>query len=276
MCDRLANPFTVVSLYRGRAISTGTQDSHQLDETKRNRNPTTGMLEHMTKLEPTTSFRPNEQWEVASLAIPIYAHVIAVTGTIGSGKSTVVRLFAEHGAFVQSADLIARDLVLPGEPALAEITDLCGKEILLPDGGLDRRKLREIVFAQPEVKSQIESILHPRIQERSEERFRKAFASGQELLVYEVPLLFESGLNTRGFKSIITVTAEDEICISRVMARDDCNYEEAKRIVAAQFPTELKRKGADIVIENSGSPDRLVLQVEAAVKNWHKVVPFAD
>jgi len=188
---------------------------------------------------------------------PTLSHVVAITGTIGSGKSTVIELLRKQKAFVVSADEIAREVVLPGTTGLKQVVDTFGPGILADDGALDRKKMGTLVFADGARKKALEALLHPLIAKRAEEIFKDAIARGVSPIVYEVPLLFEAGLHKAGFKKIIVVTADDDTCIERVMKRDGLSIEQARERLASQIPTEVKLKGADVVLDNSGSISEL-------------------
>lgn len=197
------------------------------------------------------SFSPNNKMN------PILSHVVAVTGTIGSGKSTVVKLLGKQGAFIVSADELAREVVKPGTEGIRDVVAAFGREVLDKDGALDREKMADLVFTDPAKKKMLEGILHPLIAKQAEEVFKAAIARGVSPIIYEVPLLFEAGLNKAGFRKIIVVTASDEVCIKRITERDSLSEDKAAARLRTQIPTEVKRKGADIVIDNSGSIEQL-------------------
>jgi len=182
---------------------------------------------------------------------------VAITGGIGSGKSTVARILGELGAAVISADKLARDIVAPGEPALREIEQRFGREILLPSGELDRKRLAARVFASDEERRALEQITHPRIRER----FREAVRSHQErepsrLLIYDVPLLFEAGVPPEVTK-VVVVSAPEAVCLQRVTARDGVSQSEALQRLKSQIPLTEKVARADIVLHNDSNIDTL-------------------
>src|SRR5262245_33678266 len=121
--------------------------------------------------------------------------VVGLTGGIATGKSTVAGTFRNLGAGLVDADAVARDEVIPGAPALAELVSRFGDGILLPDGSLDRKRLAAQVFADPEARAQVNAITHPRIAERSQELIRQLAALGHRPVIYEAPLLVENGLH---------------------------------------------------------------------------------
>lgn len=190
--------------------------------------------------------------------------VIAITGTIGSGKSTVVSILREMGVFTVSADELAREVVEKGSRGLAEVVGEFGTEILKKDATLDRKKLGRIIFKDKSKRKRLEAILHPLIQERARNIFEGAINQNESLMVYEVPLLFEAALHQKGFKRIIVVSANDEVCLKRVMQRDNLSEEEARARLLSQWSIEEKKRLADIVIDNSGSIEELKERVRQA------------
>lgn len=187
-------------------------------------------------------------------------NVVALTGTIGSGKSTALKILKSFGATIISADDLAREVVSPGSPALAEITATFGPKVLNPDASLNRKALAEIVFADATKRKQLEAITHPRIRKLAEQYATKALSSSK-LVVYEIPLLFESGMSAKDFKKTILIKADDSVCLQRIISRDNLTAEEAKNRLAAQIPTAIKAQSADIVVDNSGSLEQLQQQL---------------
>lgn len=186
---------------------------------------------------------------------------IGLTGGIASGKSTVAGLFAELGAGVVDTDLIARELVVPGSPALAAIVERFGPEILAADGSLDRGRLRQIVFADAASRRELEAILHPRIRETA---LAAAAASDAPYVLIVVPLLFESDFDTLVDASVV-VDCPETVQIERLRARDGGSEAEARAIVAAQMPRAERLAAADHVIDNAGDP----AQTRARVAELH-------
>ena len=176
---------------------------------------------------------------------------VGLTGGIASGKSTVARAFGEMGAHVLDADRIARDLVTPGSPALALIVEAFGKEVLLPDGTLNRAALGAVVFADAGKRRILEGILHPLILAEIDRRIGELErADPQGLAVVEAALILELGRQER-FDAIVVVWAEEEQQRRRMMLRDKLSAEEAGRRLAAQMPLAEKRRRADLVVDNS-------------------------
>ncbi|RMG19581.1 MAG: dephospho-CoA kinase [Deltaproteobacteria bacterium] len=193
--------------------------------------------------------------------------VIGLTGGIGTGKSTVARMLAEHGATVVDADALAREVVAPGQPALEAIRARFGPEVLTPEGHLDRAALGRIVFSDPEARRALEAITHPRIAELAQRRIETARRRGDPIVVYDAALIVEKGLQD-AFDGLLVVRTDPATQIARVMARDGIGREEAAARIAAQLPIEEKVKVADWVIDNSGSLSETRRQVDALWEKW--------
>ena len=175
--------------------------------------------------------------------------VVGLTGGIGSGKSTVVRLFGALGVHWVDADDVAREVVEPGTPGLERIAEHFGQEILLPDGGLDRAALRRIVFDAPEERAWLESVLHPVIREELMRQLHPDnYALPYVLLVS--PLLLETDQHELVDK-VVVVDVPVDVQIQRTMARDTNDREQVERIIAAQMPREQRLQKADKVVDNS-------------------------
>jgi dephospho-CoA kinase len=185
--------------------------------------------------------------------------VLGLTGGIGAGKSTVAGLFAARGVPVVDADALAREVVAPGRPALAEIA-AAWPEVVASGGALDRKRLGDIVFADPAARARLEAITHPRIQALGAERLAALAAAGHPLAIYEATLLVESG-RWRDFDGLIVVTASEATQIARVRARDGLTEAEAEARIRAQLPTADKVRLATHVIDNEGD----LAATEAAV-----------
>jgi dephospho-CoA kinase len=179
-------------------------------------------------------------------------HVFGLTGGIASGKSTVAALFRSWGLPVVDADAIAREVVASGAPALAEIVQTFGSEVLGPDGALDRKALARKAFATPEGRRALGAITHPPIAARSQERFQELAKTGEPLAAYEAALLIENGLGD-AFRPLVVVAAPRDVQLARAMARDGDLEADVSARLAAQMPLEAKVAAADFVIENAGS-----------------------
>ncbi|WP_458525820.1 dephospho-CoA kinase [Onishia taeanensis] len=185
---------------------------------------------------------------------------IGVTGGIGSGKSTVARAFAAHGIDWIDADDVAREIVAPGEPALAEITDHFGHGVLTVEGHLDRRALRGIVFADDAERQWLESVTHPRIRERLEAHLARMAATDAPYHLLVSPLLFESGQH-RLVDRCLVIDIPEPLQISRTARRDGVDDAQARAILATQMSRKERLARADDVIDNSGDAAALADQV---------------
>ena len=186
---------------------------------------------------------------------------VALTGGIGSGKSTVSRLLADKGAVIVDADAIAREIVEPGEPALEEIRVAFGPEVIDDDGRLRRSRLAEIVFDDPEALARLNAITHPRIAARSAELLESAPADA--VVVYDMPLLVEQGPQAlSGWDAIVVVDAPDEVRLERLVARG-VDREDGQRRMAAQVTRDARLAAADHVVDNSGDLASLERAVDA-------------
>jgi len=190
--------------------------------------------------------------------------VVGLTGGIGSGKSTVVRLFGALGVHWVDADDVAREVVEPGTPALETISEHFGQKILLPDGGLDRAALRRIVFDAPEERAWLESLLHPVIREELMRQLHPDnYALPYVLLVS--PLLLETDQHELVDK-VVVVDVPVDVQIQRTMARDTNDREQVERIIAAQMPREQRLQKADNVVDNNLA----MIDVERQVEQLHQ------
>lgn len=176
---------------------------------------------------------------------------VGLTGNIAAGKSTVAETWRRLGATVVDADELARRAVAPGTPALAAIVGEWGPGVLAGEE-LDRAALRRIVFADPAARARLEAIVHPAVAALRDEAYREADARGEPLAVADVPLLFEVGM-ADDFDVLVLVDAPEEARLERLVRDRGLDPEEARRMIAAQMPSELKRARADHVLTNSGT-----------------------
>ncbi|WP_305371536.1 dephospho-CoA kinase [Photobacterium leiognathi] len=185
--------------------------------------------------------------------------VIGLTGGIGSGKTTVANLFADtYGIDIIDADIVAREVVEPNTFGLNAIVEKCGKEILLEDGTLNRAKLRDAIFSQPELKTWLNNLLHPLIREKMQQDINQS-QSPYCLLV--VPLMVENNLQTMTNR-LLVVDVDEQVQIQRTQQRDNVSIEQVKNILASQASREQRLDAADDVITNNGDNKALVSQVE--------------
>jgi dephospho-CoA kinase len=191
--------------------------------------------------------------------------LIGLTGGIASGKSTVAKILARLGAAIVNADGLSREVVEPGRDAWKEIVDRFGAGVLQPDQALDRQKLRAIIFNDPEARRTLESIIHPRVRALAEERIRQHANSGYEVVVYEVPLLFEGNLQ-ESLRPVILVACDIDTQRRRLQERDQLDAASAQKQIEAQMSLAEKRRLADYIIENDGSMDDLERQVRAVLE----------
>ncbi len=189
---------------------------------------------------------------------------IGLTGGIGSGKTAVTNLFAELGVTIIDMDVLAREVVLPGQPALSEIKKTFGESICNPHDELDRKKLREIIFAEPHKRQQLEAILHPRIRERVQARIKELDTA---YCIIVIPLLFETGRQD-SVDRILVVDASIEDQLRRTMQRDNISEDDAKSIISAQVDRATRLEQADDIINNTGDLSDLHTRVEQLHQNY--------
>ncbi|MCF7716747.1 dephospho-CoA kinase [Aeromonas jandaei] len=190
-------------------------------------------------------------------------YVVAITGGIGSGKTTIANQFAELGIDVVDADVIAREVVEPGTPALEAIADHFGPDVITPDGQLDRRRLREQVFSNPSAKAWLNALLHPLI--RSEMQ-RQCAAARSPYCLLVVPLLVENKL-TGLANRVLVVDVDEATQIERTCRRDGVTAEQAKAIIAAQASRSERLTAADDVIENANGSE---MAIKARILTLHE------
>jgi dephospho-CoA kinase len=178
---------------------------------------------------------------------------LGLTGGIGSGKSTVASIMASAGAAVMDADAISRSLTLPGGRAISAILAEFGEQLIAPDGAMNRDAMRALVFSNPESKRQLEAIIHPLVGQVLQEESVAAIAAGHACLVYDVPLLVESGERWRRQVDLVCVVdCEVETQIQRVMSRNQLGRTEIERIISQQASRQQRLGCADAVIFNEG------------------------
>lgn len=181
--------------------------------------------------------------------------LVALTGGVASGKTSVSNRLAERGVPVVDTDLIARHVVAPGSQGLKELVDAFGREILDPEGALDRRKMRERVFDRPGQRQRLEAILHPLIER--EARHQVAAHQNADYVILVVPLLVESGL-FRDADQVVVVDVPEQVQVRRLLERDGIDLARAESILAAQASRPERLAVADEVIDNGGSLEDLL------------------
>ncbi|MFT6398412.1 MAG: dephospho-CoA kinase [Bradymonadia bacterium] len=188
--------------------------------------------------------------------------VFGLTGGIASGKSTVAKMLRERGAYVIDADDLARQVVEPGTPGLAAVIGRFGREVLGPNGSLDRTRLGEIVFSNAEARADLEAILHPLISTASMSAILAAIELPKGPVFYDAALLVEKGTH-KNFAALVVVGCSPMTQTKRVLARDGLTLPEAEARIAAQLPLADKMQAADHVLLNDGTIEELAAQVDA-------------
>lgn len=187
--------------------------------------------------------------------------IVGLTGSIGTGKSTAAKAFSRLGVGVVDADEVARDVVAPGTSGLAEVVAAFGKGVLLPDGSLDRAAVAGLIFGDPGKRKALEAIIHPLVGEEVKRRIDQILAGGPEAFaVYDVPLLFETGLDA-GCDLTVVVTSSREEQIERLKSRAGMDPEEVARRIDSQMPLAEKERRADVVLANSADVEALAGKV---------------
>lgn len=200
---------------------------------------------------------------------------IGLTGSIAAGKSTVSQFFQERGVALWDADQAARDVVQPGKPALGQIAEAFGGEMLKEDGQLNRKKLGALVFGDGEQLARLNAITHPFIYADMAGAIKAAEEREESIIVLDIPLLCETGRH-REMDLVCLVYCEDEIRRKRLMERDGLSWKEADKRMASQMPQEEKRALADWVIDNSGSRADTLNQAALALDAWRTLVDEGD
>lgn len=186
--------------------------------------------------------------------------VVGLTGGIASGKTAVADLLAERGAVIVDADVLAREVVEPGTPALAAIEERFGCDVLRADGTLDRPALGRIVFSDAAARADLNAIVHPAVRRRAAEL--TAAAPKGSVVVQVIPLLVETGQQA-SFDLLVVVDVAPAVQLERLVRRDGLSMSDARARVAAQASREARLAAADVVIDNSGGPADLIPQVDA-------------
>lgn len=177
---------------------------------------------------------------------------LGLTGGIGSGKSTVARILVGCGAALVDADAISRQLTAPGGAAIGELARQFGPQVITADGAMDRDRMRQLAFSDPAIKGRLEAIIHPLVSEESARQARAAAAAGRGCIVFDIPLLVESGRWRRQLDRVLVVDCLEETQIARVMARNALPREMVLKIIAGQASRAQRLAAADACICNDG------------------------
>ncbi|ECB9772317.1 dephospho-CoA kinase [Listeria monocytogenes] len=194
---------------------------------------------------------------------------IGLTGSVATGKSTVSNMIQQAGIPLVDADIAARKVVEPGTEGLKEIVAYFGEEILLADGTLDRAKLGEIIFKDKEKREKLNEITHPRVKDYMLEARERFFRAGEELVFFDIPLLFESHLESL-VDQIVVVWTTPETELKRLMERNNLTKEDALRRIESQMGIDEKARKADFVIDNNESLEKTQKQVYTFIERFAK------
>lgn len=191
--------------------------------------------------------------------------IVGLTGMSGAGKSTACKLFAENGWAVIDCDIVSRIVVEQGKPALREISEHFGSDILLPDGGLDRKRLGDLVFSDEQSLNELNRLIYPYISYEIISRAEEYTVNGNMNILLDAPTLFESGAD--GFcDKIVSVTAPLKTCAARIMKRDGITAEQAENRLKSQHSEEYYREKSDFCVNNDGDAVHLKQKIGTIIK----------
>jgi len=193
--------------------------------------------------------------------------IIGLTGSIASGKSTVVKMMTALGLPIVDADIVARDVVEPGTETLKLIVENFGQDILLEDGSLNRAKLGDIIFHEPVKRKMLNDIMHPAIRKEMLRQRDAYIEAGEKHVVMDIPLLFENKLQ-HFVERIIVVSVSEEIQLRRLMERNNLSKEDALARMHSQLPMSVKEKGAHAVIYNNENLEQTEHQLKKILTSW--------
>lgn len=200
------------------------------------------------------------------------AIVIGLTGGIASGKSTVAKMFKKRNVTVIDADVEARLAVEKGEKAYNEIVATFGNEILLPDNTIDREKLGAIIFHDESLRAKLNSIVHPAIRERMMQKRHQAEQKGEQVIIMDIPLLFENKLTYMVDKTLL-VYVDKDVQLNRLMKRNNLTREDALARIKSQMPLVDKKQLADAIVNNNNSIENTEKQLINILKMWNITLP---
>ena len=194
--------------------------------------------------------------------------IIGLTGSIASGKSTVAKMFEKLQFPIVDADQVARVVVEPGRETLQQIAAAFGSDVLLEDGHMDRKKVGDMIFHDPAKRKQLNDIIHPAIRKEMLRQRDEYLSDGHPHVVMDIPLLFESGLQSY-VERILVVSVTEENQLKRLMERNALSEEEARARISSQLPLSVKEQGADAVIYNNDSIESTTEQLHYILKKWN-------
>lgn len=190
--------------------------------------------------------------------------LVGITGGIASGKSQLGAIIKKMGYPVLSADIFAKEITLPGNKALQEISSVFGSNAIQADGQLDRKFVREEIIRDPSLREKLNAITHPRIQEKTLSAVKELFKKGETIVFYEAPLLYEAK-SDQSMDFVVCVAANDELRIQRTMQRDNVSEAAARKMLQSQMLQEEKIKRADFVILNNEDNEALEMAAKELV-----------
>lgn len=193
---------------------------------------------------------------------------IGLTGGIGSGKSTVAAALAACGAVAVDADAIARQVTLAGGAAIGELARQFGPEVISPDGAMSRDRMRQLVFSDPAARQRLEAIIHPLVTQESSRQFNAAVAAGFRCIVFDVPLLVESGRWRQQLDGVLVVDCTEATQIARVMVRNGWNQQTVQSVIAGQASRAQRLAAADMCIYNEGLSLQALASLVRQVATW--------
>ena len=193
--------------------------------------------------------------------------IIGLTGSIASGKSTIAKMLADYGLPIVDADLVARQVVEPGSETLAKIAEAFGSDVIQEDGTMDREKVGALIFHDPEQRTGLNGIIHPAIREEMIRQRDEHLANGAEVVVMDIPLLFESKLLHFGEKILVVAVSED-VQLERLMKRNGLDEVDAMARIKSQLPMQVKIDGADAVVYNDGTVEESEQQLKKILASW--------